>query len=59
MKKVLFEDRHGDGEGPWTISVDGKVVIEDHPGDQLDVSDSSLEPLWDAIGVKLTFKWQR
>lgn len=27
--KVTFEDVTGDGEGPWTVSVDDRVVIEE------------------------------
>lgn len=55
--RVVFEDRSANGEGPWVVTVDGKVVIDDLPSDSMDVSDGELKPLWEALGVDLSFKW--
>jgi hypothetical protein len=56
MKRVLFEDM-SDGEGPWTVSVDGEVVIDELRASEMDVSEIALEPLWKALGAVLEFKW--
>lgn len=57
MKKVTFVDAAGDGEGPWTVLVDGEVVIESlHQGD-MDVGDKHLIPLWMALGAEVEFRW--
>jgi hypothetical protein len=58
VRRVLFEDRHGDGEGPWTVSVDGEVVIDEVGAEDMDVSAGQLKPLWDSLGVEVTFKWK-
>ena len=54
IRSVTFVDEVGDGEGPWTILVGGRVVIE-HLRDT-DVSSNDLQPLWDALCVHMTFK---
>lgn len=55
--KVTFEDVTGDGEGPWTVSVDNRVVIEELL--DMDVSARALEPLWLTLGIEVKFRWGR
>ena len=54
---VAFVDRRGAGEGPWTVLVDGEAAIDDLPSSHMDVSDGALLPLWEALGVQVTFQW--
>jgi hypothetical protein len=54
---VTFVD-DGDGDGPWVVSVNGRVVIDELPSGHMDVSDHALTPLWKALGVDVQFQWR-
>jgi hypothetical protein len=55
-KRVTFKDDSDDGEGPWTVLVDGEVVIDELRSDHMDLSHSALEPLWKALGAVVEFE---
>jgi len=57
MKRVTFEDRNGNGEGPWIVTVDARVVIDNLRSSDMDVSANALAPLWEAVGIEMEFKW--
>ena len=54
---VTFEDKTGDGEGPWVVSVNGHVVINELRSSDMDVSADALAPLWEVLGVEMSFEW--
>lgn len=56
--KVMFTDDNSDGEGPWVVTVNGRVVIDELRSGDMDVSADALTPLWDALGVAVDFQWK-
>lgn len=63
MTKVTFvaikdeETGYRDGEAGWQILVDGAEVIDTISGDDIDLADEHLAPLWKALGLELKFDW--
>lgn len=60
--EVIFrakEDEDGgrDGEAGWVVTVDGQAVAE-VDNDELDVADNALQPLWEALGITVTFDYK-
>ena len=56
-RHVRFRQTDHD-EGPWKISVDGRPICQVRT-DDMDVSARSLEPLWEALGIIVTFEdWE-
>jgi hypothetical protein len=63
MRSVYFtaieeEGKVRDGEGGWRITVDGKPIC-DIDNDDLDVGNHALDHLWWALGVQITFDFDR
>ena len=63
MAKITFvaikdeETGYRDGEAGWQILVDGVEVIDAISGDDMDMADSHLDPLWEALGLELKFDY--
>ena len=60
MKQLRFvaiqneEDGSRDGEEGWKVFIDdAEVCMVDN--DEMDVSDTALDPIWAALGVEIKF----
>ena len=63
MKKVYFtatkeEGKVRDGEGGWRITVEDEFIC-DVDSDDLEIGNHALDRLWWALGVQITFDFDR
>lgn len=57
-RRVVFTQEPSEwGDGDWTVTVDGVVVIpaEDCRSDDMDIASNQFAPLWEALGITLEF----
>lgn len=57
MKRIVFRDQYGDGEGPWIVSIDGRVIIDHLRSKDMNPASPALDPLWAALGAEVIFEW--
>ncbi len=61
MEKVTFVALEGtferDGSNGWAVEVNGERIIDRIGSGDTDIADSSLNPLWEKLGITVDFDW--